>query len=777
MASTYGGRMQSHFGKGCEVMADLGQQRLAPWTLATAIALLAALAAPALAGYLYTRDDLGAFHLPVRAFYAECLNRGEPFDWMPQLYCGFYLTGEGQAGSYHPLHLLWYRFLPLRLAMNVELVASYPAMFVGMFLFLRRWLARTDAAMFGSLLFTFSGFNLLHFVHPNAIAVVAHIPWLLWADDVLLRHPSPRHATAATSAVSLLTGSQLLLGYPQYVWFSLLAEAAYTAFIVWNRGISTPERLPGLSAGSMPRVGQLARRSEDPASVALLNRLARLVMAKLVGLLVGAVQVLPTLDALATSARRVPDARFVNWGSLHPMNLVQMVAPYLFVHRVVGQNTHELAAYFGAVPLALVAWLLANWRRLGPLRRPAGAVLAFGVFALIMALGQYGYLYRLQRLLPLVGTFRFPCRYLVLVQLASAVLAAMSLSVLITPHEPAARDKKCSRGLTALSLVVGTSLTVALAGLIAGDRPFVARPGAVCAGPLLIGSAALLVALASQGVRQAAVGLVLLAAADLGYYGLSYSVFAHADSLESLLANTPTPPAKDQGRILLDTLRFDEPGERTGNQITLLGWHRADGYAGLEPARRLDYRSLAAMRVAGVRWVRRSPATEQIQGLIPENGQWLRVPDPLPHVRLISLALCTDEPAAHVSEIDLQSTALVDEPLYLEGGSAGTVLLESQRPGRLELLVHAPSRQLLVVSESFHPGWEAAVNGRAQPVVRINGDFLGCVVEPGCHRVNLEFRPRSLRYGRAFSLAGFVVAFLLAALPSPARAVRSKEPI
>ena len=40
--------------------------------------------------------------------------------------------------------------------------------------------------MFGALLFTFSSFNLLHFVHPNAVAVVAHIPWLLWAIDVVL---------------------------------------------------------------------------------------------------------------------------------------------------------------------------------------------------------------------------------------------------------------------------------------------------------------------------------------------------------------------------------------------------------------------------------------------------------------------------------------------------------------------------------------------------------------------------------------------------------------
>ena len=37
---------------------------------------------------------------------------------------------------------------------------------------------------------------------------------------------------------------------------------------------------------------------------------------------------------------------------------MQAVAPYLFATRVVGQNTHELGLYFGAVPLLLAVWLL-----------------------------------------------------------------------------------------------------------------------------------------------------------------------------------------------------------------------------------------------------------------------------------------------------------------------------------------------------------------------------------------------------------------------------------
>src|SRR5947209_5035334 len=139
------------------------------WIAILSIVMLAALAGPFLAGQIYTADDLGAFHLPLRAFYADCLARGEPFDWSPQLFCGFYLTGEGQIGGYHPLHLLLYRFLPLPVAFDLECLLSYPFMLIGMYFLLRRWGICRGAALFGGLTFTFSGFSLLHFVHVNGV--------------------------------------------------------------------------------------------------------------------------------------------------------------------------------------------------------------------------------------------------------------------------------------------------------------------------------------------------------------------------------------------------------------------------------------------------------------------------------------------------------------------------------------------------------------------------------------------------------------------------------
>ena len=221
---------------------DRAGRNLAAWSFLAGLLLLAALAGPFFAGRVYTADDLGAFHLPLRAFYAEQLTHGRPYDWMPGLFSGFYLTGEGQAGVYHPVHQILYRFLPLRVALGLEYLLPYPLMMLGTWLLLRRGSVVRRPPR-SALVFTFSSFNLLHFVHPNAVAVVAHIPWLLWAIDVVLLDSRRRRVALASALIALLTGSQLLLGYPQYVGFSLLTEISYAAFLLTTHRYAAADRL------------------------------------------------------------------------------------------------------------------------------------------------------------------------------------------------------------------------------------------------------------------------------------------------------------------------------------------------------------------------------------------------------------------------------------------------------------------------------------------------------------------------------------------------------
>jgi hypothetical protein len=692
------------------------------WMLVLTVCLVLALAGPFLAGQVYVADDLGAFHLPLRAFYADCLARGEPFDWSPQMYCGFYLTGEGQIGGYHPLHLLLYRLLPLPVAFDLECLLSYPIMLVGMYLLLRRWSIRRDAALFGGLTFAFSGFPLLHFVHVNGVAVVAHLPWLLLAIHAVVCGKDRNRRLLGGVGIALLTGSQLLLGYPQYVWLSLMVELGYVALIKKLR----------------PAVGSYI-------GVALWLAL---------GAMLGAIQMLPTLDALSHSSRASVGSEFTGWGSLDPLNLVQLVAPYLFKTRVVGQNTHELGLYAGSVTLILAVFCLANRPNDGRLRLFRRGAIVLVVAGLLLAFGDHGPVGWIVAKLPLVSNFRFPCRAIVLVHLGLAVLATVGIVSLPVGVPPLGGAVSQRRDLGILSAIVALSLFLAISGSILWPE-YVAALSLVWTGPLLIALAVGLVVLARQQRKLAIPALMLMSAVDLGTYGMSYAVYPQSATLDEYLASIPRPPGPPCQRVALDLLAANQSGLHAGNQMLLRGYERADGYAGLEPLRQLDYRQTAALRLAGVEWVVRDADIADRKALPgPTTDRWLRVKNPLPRARLVSHVAQSTDPQRDLTNIPFESSALAEQPLELNPGLPGTATILADRPGDIRIAVDSPSRQLLVLAESLHAGWQATIDGQPRPVLRVNGDFMGCVVNAGKSEIHFEFRPASLRYGRWLSILG-----------------------
>jgi len=48
--------------------------------------------------------------------------------------------------------------------------------------------------------------------------------------------------------------------------------------------------------------------------------------------------------------------------------------------------------------------------------------------------------------------------------------------------------------------------------------------------------------------------------------------------------------------------------------------------------------------------------------------------------------------------------------------------------------------KLLVTSDVAWPGWNIDVNGQPQPLVTVNGAFIGCFLPPGHARVVLRYR-------------------------------------
>jgi membrane protein YfhO len=652
------------------------------------------------------------FHVPVRALYQQMLAHGDPPTWTPALFGGFDLHGEGQVGAYHPLHQIFYRLLPLDVALNLEILMTYLAVVAGTYWFLRRLGLESHGAMFGAMTFGFGGFMLTHFPHINMLACVGHMPWVLGCFDVLVMDcgdGARSRRAAAFAGAALLIGSQVLLGFPQAVWWTLLAG---TAFTLWR----------SLTAGW--------RRLLAPAC------------AVVVGMLIGGIQLLPTVAAAAQSVRVKETRSFLLGYSLHPWNIVQFWSPYGLAKRAFTRREelqfHEFAIYPAAFVVLAPIWI---WVRRASLERRRGLIAAASVFAAVMfvlALGRYGGLARLVLFLPGVGRLRAPARYIVLIQLALAVLAAIAVEdlaglrgtgVRLSPKQIAAIVSVAILNLLTLLLLNTRIIPTARDVLVAGVRQ-------ASVGTIIVVGVTILLLLAARGVRWALPLLIVVTAADLAGWGLTYLYRKPPIPLSEFRLGIADSPASEPLRLAGPNTWKDQP--------LMSGYYMIGGYVGLYPNVRLSWLEAPYRRLAGT------------QREIDETLHLVEYTGGVPRARMLTDVRVTSDVAADIEHIDLQRTALVDAALPPLDGDPGTARILVDRPGHFVVHTETTGRQLLSISERYDAGWAATIDGRPASAVRVNGDFLAVVVDRGEHSVELRYQPKALARGQIMSLAGLV---------------------
>ncbi len=154
------------------------------------------------------------------------------------------------------------------------------------------------------------------------------------------------------------------------------------------------------------------------------------------------------------------------------------------------------------------------------------------------------------------------------------------------------------------------------------------------------------------------------------------------------------------------------------------------------------------------------------------GGVWVyRNPAPQPRVFITHAAEVAEESAvfARMADpaFDLRGTVLVEAPLPAaftmqaapsdaSSAAEGTARIVSYEPDRVEVAAEAASAGSLVLSDNWHSGWRAWVDGRAVPVVRANRVMRAVPVPAGRHRVVFEYRPIAFSAGSAVSVVALV---------------------
>jgi uncharacterized membrane protein YfhO len=76
-----------------------------------------------------------------------------------------------------------------------------------------------------------------------------------------------------------------------------------------------------------------------------------------------------------------------------------------------------------------------------------------------------------------------------------------------------------------------------------------------------------------------------------------------------------------------------------------------------------------------------------------------------------------------------------------------------------------PSEGLLVLRDSWYPGWMAFVDGKKVPILRINGCFRGVMVPAGGHMLRFVYRPTLVYTAGLLSLLATLFIMVVSVLP------------
>lgn len=185
----------------------------------------------------------------------------------------------------------------------------------------------------------------------------------------------------------------------------------------------------------------------------------------------------------------------------------------------------------------------------------------------------------------------------------------------------------------------------------------------------------------------------------------------------------------------------------------------------------------------GVRWVVSHgplpdrPEARRHDDLRPSfsgpNAVVYRNPDALPRAFLVHDVVAVGSPAAALAamadpDLELRSTAVIETsepPAAIRPTGDTSVRILQLDAARLRIAVDTPTPGVLVVSDTYYPGWQAQIDGATTEVLPAYGALRAVPVPAGTSTVELVFRPTSVVVGGTLSLAtlgGLVLTVIIA---------------
>jgi hypothetical protein len=657
-------------------------------------------------------SDLLITHLAnARFVHRAVVDWGQIPLWNPTLLSGMPFAADPLSGLwYPPLWLL--AALPSAPIVNLIFWAHLALGGWGMVLLLRSEGLGLLPALAGGLAFAGSPKLVGHvgLGHLTLVSAVCWSPWVLFAVGRAVGRSGGERDLRAFLVAGALSGL-VFLADPRWFPPVLLTALGYGAWRWIGRtdrsGRSTTRLLAGAAAGAVGLVAVAAALAVPLAEFTRLSTRAE-------------------LTAESSNALALPAARLTG---------LVVALPGTWA---------EWTVAMGAVVLVLTAVACVAT----PRRAAFWIVLALS--ALVLALGAATPAGKLAAALPLANLIRVPARWLFLVGLALAALAAHGLSAINGEVDPARARRIRLAALFTGTLVLVLSLALSLAG---GEPVWESSLFAVLA------VAGVLLRLRGPRFGWVATALTVLLVVELFSIDVTLiearpegDLLAHGRSVASALAD------ETDGRVFSPS--YAVPQEAAAEA----GLELADGVHPLQLSAYVTYMSQAVgfdpttYSVTLPPFPSGDPSEDWGPALDAEALGFLAV------ARIASTYPITASGLTDEGEVDgvlLYRNEQVRPMAWVEGGNGQSVSAQTVRrtANRIELEATGPGR--LVASDLIYPGWQATVDGQPTQIEPYRGLLRSVPLEAGPHSIVFSFVPSSLLAGMAVAGAAVALAIVL----------------
>jgi hypothetical protein len=651
--------------------------------------------------------------------------------WDPHLWAGQPLVGQVQPGTLNPLN--WVLFsMPFKDGfIQVPVLHWYWVSIQFLAVLFCYWLCRDlrlsqIASILGGCAFGLGGF-VGTIGWPQLMLSAVLLPLILM---FLLRVLREENVLPNAAAAGALLGASFLSGHHNVPTFFTLATIGIWIYIA------------------------TVRRSIRPA-LAFLACFA----------LIAAAQIIPAYELGRLSVRWAGAPEPLGWSQKvpYPVHETYSLLPAEILGIVIQGLQQDSAIFIGVVILTLgLVGAAARWRE-----RNIRVLAAVGIGGLIFALGSrslyHGVLYAL---IPNLDKARAPSMAEAIFHLGIVVLAAYGLDSLRT-------SILAIRILSASSLFFYGLLTVLMT--VRPEKGEEYKTLAQTALVALILSGILFLWKHSRLSDTAAgVLIILLLLFELNNVtNYAYRPFDNAANLRKLDDNHDLAAflkqRKDFPRVEIDNKEIP---------YNFGDWFGVDQLGGFQPGLLKSiatvqgeprYRMLLATNYAIARKSTRPDQVELFQG-----NTGLKIftnPSALPRVRIVHTAIGAPDENALLAMVenpamDLQRTVVVrGVPPVLEICDGGDVQIVRYRTTSVTLRTNTPCKSMLVVADTWFPGWKAFVDGKPTQIYAAYGIVRGVVVDGGQHEVVMRYRPASVFTGMALAFVGILLCVGLRFIP------------